>query len=98
MVKKAIVTTTINEPTKALKLFSKFSDWDLIVAGDTKTPEHMYKDIDCTYLNPQDQENIDKSLSDLIGWKCIQRRNMGFVYALQNNYDIIASVDDDNIP
>ena len=39
MIKKFIVTTTINPPTKALLKFSKFNGWRLIVVGDLKTPE-----------------------------------------------------------
>ena len=43
-------------------------------------------------------KDFKKKLSDLIGWNCIQRRNFGFIYALQNSYELIATVDDDNIP
>jgi len=97
--KKAIITTTINEPTLATKLYASMTDWDLIVVGDTKTPHESYKNnVRCVYLDPQCQERIDKTLSDLIGWKSIQRRNMGFIYALQNGYDTVATVDDDNVP
>lgn len=94
--KKIIVTTTINEPTKATKLYNSIPDWDFLVVGDTKTPHESYNNYN--YLHPCDQEKMDKPLSDMIGWKCIQRRNMGFLYAIKNNYDIIATVDDDNIP
>ena len=96
--KKLIVTTTINPPTLALKKFMQLSDWDVVVIGDKKTPHEKYKKLNCVYLSPTDQEKISKKLSDLIGWNCIQRRNFGFIYALQNNYDLIATVDDDNIP
>lgn len=37
-------------------------------------------------------------LSEIIGWKTIQRRNIGFVYAYQNGAEVVATVDDDNIP
>jgi hypothetical protein len=50
------------------------------------------------YLHPEQQERDYKELSDAIGWKKIQRRNIGFVYAYQNGADIVATVDDDNIP
>jgi hypothetical protein len=96
--KKAIVTTTINEPTLATKMYAAATDWDLIVVGDTKTPHESYADLDCVYLDPKTQEDLDKTLSDMIGWKSIQRRNMGFLYALRKDYDMIATVDDDNIP
>jgi len=96
MSENIIITTTINKPTLATQTFAKINGWDFLVVGDTKTPHHEYKDY--TYLHPEEQEKLDKNLSDMIGWGCIQRRNMGFVYALKNGYKRIATVDDDNIP
>ena len=96
--KKIIVTTTINPPTVALKKFIKLKNWDVVVVGDKKTPHEKYKKLNCVYLSPRDQVKMSKKLSDLIGWNCIQRRNFGFIYALQNSYELIATVDDDNIP
>ena len=49
-------------------------------------------------MSPEDQEDLNKELSDSIGWNCIQRRNMGFLYAYQQGAEIVATVDDDNIP
>jgi len=96
--KKFIVTTTINPPTLATRKFSAMSGWNLIVVGDTKTPHDEYRKINCTYLHPQDQERLDKELSDSIGWRTIQRRNMGFLFAYSQGAEVIATVDDDNIP
>lgn len=103
---KAIVTTTINPPTEALKKFIKIAkadDWHLYIVGDQKTDHKPYYDIatamDCvTYLDPAAQEAISQELSDLIGWNCIQRRNFGLIAAYQAGAEIIATVDDDNIP
>ena len=96
---KIIVTTTINEPTEATLKFSNMSDWHLIVVGDTKTPHESYKSLkNITYLSPEDQENLNKELSDSIGWRSIRRRNMGFLKAYQMGADVMATVDDDNIP
>ena len=95
--KKVIVTTTINAPTEAIEKYDALPDWHLVVVGDRKTPEG-YKLARGTYLSPDEQEAIDKELSDLIGWNCIQRRNLGFVYAWQMGADIVATIDDDNIP
>jgi len=94
--RKLIVTTTISEPTKATQMFAKMNGWDFLVVGDKKTPHDKYKNYN--YLHPEEQEKLDKPLSDMIGWNCIQRRNLGSVYALKNGYDYIATVDDDNIP
>jgi hypothetical protein len=95
--KKIIVTTTINPITKALKRFQEFPEWELIVVGDKRTPTPYVLDRG-TYLSPQMQEEFDKELSDAIGWNCIQRRNFGLLWAHQMGADIIALVDDDNIP
>ncbi len=95
--KKVIVTTTINKPTKAIELFESMDDWDLVVIGDKKTPKD-YKLNRGQYVTPEEQEAYDKSLSDSIGWNCIQRRNFGLLWAYDMNADIVAVVDDDNIP
>jgi len=96
--KKFIVTTTIYSPSLATKKFAEMEGWQLVVVGDKKTPHDEYRDLNCIYLSPEDQEKICKDLSDAIGWGCIMRRNIGFVYAYRQGADIIATVDDDNIP
>jgi hypothetical protein len=103
--KRAIVTTTINAPTEALKQFEKVAkadDWHLFIVGDQKTPHFAYAEMGkfehVTYLHPHDQEEISQELSDLIGWNCIQRRNFGFIAAHRWGAEVIATIDDDNIP
>ena len=96
--KKYIVTTTINHPTEATIKYSQKEGWTLIVVGDTKTPHEEYEKLNCIYLRPEEQEMKYKELSDVIGWKSIQRRNIGFLEAYNLGADIIATVDDDNIP
>jgi hypothetical protein len=97
--KKFIVTTTINPPTIAYSKFTSLKEWTLIVVGDLKTPhKHYSASKDLIYLHPKDQEKMSKKLSDLIGWNCIQRRNFGYLLAYKMGADLIATVDDDNIP
>ncbi len=95
---KYIVTTTINPPTLATIKYSRKEDWTLIVVGDTKTPHYDYENLNCIYLSPEYQEKTYPELSETIGWKSIQRRNIGFVEAYNRGADIVATVDDDNIP
>jgi hypothetical protein len=102
-VKKIIVTTTINTPTEATLKFCQKREWTFIIVGDLKTPHEAYKRLEkkyknVYYLSPEIQEKKYKKLSDTIGWKSIQRRNIGFVEAYRLGADIIATVDDDNIP
>lgn len=102
-----IITTTINFPTKATLKFcelSKQNNWLFTIVGDTKTPHHLYENLvkqykgNVEYLTPEDQVNINERLSNFIGWKTIQRRNLGFLHAFRTGEEIIASIDDDNIP
>jgi hypothetical protein len=96
---KAIVTTTIFPPSEATKKFIEMEGWTLFVAGDKKTPHEEYlKYPNIKYLTPEYQEKAYPELSDLIGWNCIQRRNLAYVEAYKQGAEIIASVDDDNIP
>jgi len=100
---KTIVTTTINSPTEATLKFCQKNDCKFIIVVDTKTPETEYRELEkqysnVEYLSPEQQENLYKELSDIIGWKTIQRRNIGFVHAFKQGTDILATVDDDNIP
>ncbi len=96
--KKFIVTTSINTPTKVSETFSQKEGWQYVVAGDLQTPHEKYKQLDCIYLSPEEQEKQYSKLSNLIGWKCIQRRNFAILKAYELGADIIAIVDDDNDP
>ena len=86
--KKVIVTTTINPPTEAIEKFQELKDWELVVAGDLKTPKD-YKLRRGVYIPPLLQEQYDPKLSETIGWNCIQRRNFGLLWAKDMGADII---------
>lgn len=94
---QVIVTTTINAPTEAILKYDAMPDWKLVVLGDKKTPSD-YKLERGTYVSPDDQEKYDKKLSDAIGWNRIARRNLGYLIAHDMGADVVAAIDDDNIP
>ena len=91
-----IVTKNINAPTVAIQKYASMNGWELVVVGDQKTPNDY--EVDGTYLSPKDQNKLGFNVSRIIPWNCIQRRNLGFLYAIREGADIIATVDDDNIP
>ncbi len=91
-----IATTTINKPTKALKSFAKNKNCKLIVALDKKSKEFNLKN--SIVLSTKYQEKKWKKLSKLIGWNCIQRRNFAILEAYERGAELIALIDDDNIP
>jgi hypothetical protein len=105
--RKFIVTTTINKPTTATRKFieiAKRDNWVFVIVGDTKTPHEEYQTLSrafhpyVVYLHPDKQTELYPELSEIIGWKTIQRRNVGFIYVYQQGANIVATVDDDNIP
>jgi hypothetical protein len=97
--KKYIATTTINPPTEALLKYASISGWHLIVAGDLKTPHNLFNNHpNITYLSPEYQEKKYPILSKLIGWNAIERRNFAILEAYKMGADVIALIDDDNIP
>jgi len=105
--KKFIITTTINSPTTATLKFAEIAKrdgWIFVIVGDSKTPHGEYRELEdkfhphVEYLHPEEQTEMYPELSEIIGWKTIQRRNIGFVYAYDHGADIVATVDDDNIP
>ena len=105
-IKTAIVTTTIYKPSRAILRFCEIAEQHnclFIIVGDLKTPHEDYYELEknfknIVYLSPEFQQDIDVELSELIGWNCIQRRNLGVLYAYQEGAEWIALVDDDNIP
>ncbi len=96
--RKFIVLTTINRPTRATRLFAERRGWQLVVVGDLKTPHEAYGDLDCVYLHPDQQQERYPALSEATGWNSIQRRNLGFAEAYARGAEIVATVDDDNVP
>ena len=100
---KYIVTTTINSPTEATLKFCEKKNWNFIIVGDLKTPHNEYfalekKYRNVYYMHPDMQDKMYTALSAAIGWNKIMRRDLGFCEAYRLGADIIATVDDDNLP
>ena len=101
--KKVVVTTSIYPPSEATLKYAAMEDWSMILVGDLKTQHQLYFDLayeynNFQYLHPEFQETHYKELSDAIGWNKVMRRNIGFVEAYKQGAELIATVDDDNIP
>lgn len=101
--KTALITTTIHLP-EVLSLYRRFdADTKFFIAGDKKTPEADLNAFvaglgNATYLSVDDQIAGGSRVSELIGWNRIMRRNMALLEAIGEGFDIIITIDDDNIP
>ena len=67
-----------------------------MVIGDTKTPHITLKNGE--YIPAKAQNSLGFKCVEMIPWNLIQRRNIGYLVALRNGADVIATIDDDNIP
>ena len=84
----------------------------MVIIGDINTPKVDFDSLgelkslkqagfDFEFLSAEDQVDLMKSkpfMHDLIPWKKVQRRNLGYMMAYQGNYDYVITVDDDNFP
>ena len=95
--KHSIIITTINEPTQAVIAFSKIPNYKLIIVSDKKTPCDWYLD-DVDILDLEKQSNLDFQLSRFLPYNHYSRKNLGYLYAIQQGSEIIVDTDDDNIP
>ena len=95
-----IIITSINHPTKAVIQFGKWAsvrDWKVLLVGDTKTPS----DWNCEgvkFLSVEKQKELFPVIAEQIPLKHYCRKNIGYLYAIQNGADIIIDTDDDNLP
>jgi hypothetical protein len=94
--KKCVVITTVRPPTQGILAFLD-SEYDVIIVGDQKTPDH-YHNMDCIFLDIKTQQQLFPILSQLLPFNHYARKNLGYLYAIQHGYDIIAESDDDNVP
>ncbi len=72
-------------------------NWDLIVVGDKKTPNEFYKEINCIFLSLEKQKELYPEFYSKIPLNSYCRKMFGYIYAIQNKYDIIYETDDDNL-
>lgn len=94
--KKCVIITTINEPTPTIHKHID-SDYDVIIVGDNKTPE-SYKSLNCIFLDIETQHKLFPKFSCLLPTNHYCRKNIGYLYAIYNKYDIIYETDDDTEP
>lgn len=97
MIKKAIVITTINKPTDAIKQFAKLPGFQLFVAGDNKTPRN-WKLKNSSFLSIEYQKKSYPRFSKLSSENHYSRKNFAYVEAIKSGADYIYETDDDNLP
>jgi len=95
--KKAIVITSIFEPTEAVKRFAALKDYSLIVVGDKKSPAG-WKHENVIYISVDDQQAMDFELVKILPYNHYCRKMLGYLKAIETGAEVIVDTDDDNIP
>jgi hypothetical protein len=95
---KWIVVTTIQAPTESIEVLSRLGGqgWSVVVVGDTKTPAD-WEASNITYLSVAEQHRVFGHISQLIPVCHYSRKNLGYLFAIQNGATLILETDDDNI-
>ena len=94
---KAIVITSIFNPTEAVKRFAEKSGYQVYVVGDKKTP----KDWSCPnvkFISVEEQARSNYRLAGLIPYNHYCRKMFGYLKAMEEGASTIIDTDDDNIP
>ena len=94
---KFVVITSIHSPTETVKLLSHWQGWKVVVVGDKKTPtDWQYANVD--YLSVARQIDLFGDFASALPFNKYSRKNLGYIYAIKNNADVIFETDDDNLP
>lgn len=94
---KFSVITTIQSPTKAIAAYADQPDFQLIVVGDKKTPKD-WQHKKTIFLGMDTSSVADFALTGLLPYNHYSRKNLGYLYAMQQGASAIFETDDDNIP
>lgn len=92
-----VVITSIFAPTKAVTKIAAMPEYQLIVAGDKKSPADWQADR-VHYLSVADQEAQGFSMSTKLPFNHYGRKMMGYLHAIKAGASVIVDTDDDNIP
>lgn len=98
--KTAVVITSINSPTEAVRDFAALADhndWSMYVIGDKKGPEPF--DLDgCSFVSLEDQLKLPFAFPNACPTGHYARKNIGYLMAIAGGAARIYETDDDNIP
>jgi len=94
---KWIIVTSINEPTLQINRLSSVDDFQLLVVADSKTNQ-AWSHKNTIFLNLADQNSLDYGILDEIPLNSYTRKNIGYLFAIENGARFIYDTDDDNSP
>lgn len=97
MRKKAVILTSIQSPTAAVRLFAGLKNWTVLVVGDVKTP----RDWHCPggrFVSFAEQQSLPFKIAKTLPKNHYARKMIGYLIAARDGAELLAESDDDNLP
>lgn len=94
---KYIVITTINPKSEGIARFESFDDWKIVLVGDKKS-QAIESSRNLIFLSIEDQQGLGYKFFELCPYNHYVRKNLGYLYAIEQGAEIIYDTDDDNVP
>ncbi|KAF9897140.1 hypothetical protein BX616_006111, partial [Lobosporangium transversale] len=69
----------------------------VVVVADTKSPKE-WECGSCVYLTVEDQQCLKFGITEVIPYRAYTRKNIGYLWAIQQGATTIFDTDDDNLP
>jgi hypothetical protein len=94
---KWIVVTSINDPADQIKFLANIDQFQLLVVADKKTNQSWHwKNV--IFLSLETQEKLNYKIVRTTPFNSYTRKNIGYLYAIQNGAKFIYDTDDNNLP
>ena len=97
MRKNAVILTSIQLPTAAVRLFAGLKSWTVLVVGDVKTPLDWH----CPgvrFVSVAEQQSLPFKIARALPWNHYARKMIGYLLAARDGAELLAESDDDNLP
>ncbi|GJJ75665.1 hypothetical protein EMPS_08023 [Entomortierella parvispora] len=80
-----------------MDLLCNLEGWNVVVVADTKSPKD-WKCGSCVYLSVEEQPCLNYEIHKALPYKAYTRKNIGYLWAIQQGAKKIFDTDDDNLP
>jgi hypothetical protein len=97
MTQNAIVLTSIQPPTAAVKQFAALPGWEVLVVGDRKTPGPWQWPA-VRFIGTEEQRALPFKIVPRLPWNHYARKMIGYLLAARQGAALLAESDDDNLP
>ena len=93
----ALIITSINDWAPSFRIYDSLDNFDLILVGDKKGPT-INPLVRGDFLSIEAQTSLEFVSSKKLPFNHYCRKNIGYLFAIKNGYDVIYETDDDNLP